>query len=282
MTPAQNGENGMAPPAETVNADAPEGSGRGPLHSLLNGIRVLEAFSVAEPLLGVNEIARRVNLHKSTVSRVLGTLEQVDLVERDEHSGRFGLGLGVIGLAGPLLAHLDVRRITYPALEQLVQWTEETAALVVWSGHESIVVEQIPSPKQVKHTTPLGTRFNKAMSASVQVFLAQQPESELRRLLRHGLIADCGSGDEDVARLLEQLDVVHRQGFALNDGDTDPEELSVAAPILDHRRDVVAAVLLSVPRSRATPFLVQDYERRVREAANLVSARMGAAPDAAR
>lgn len=277
--PAKNGDNGMALPAEAANADAAgEGSGRGPLHSLLNGVRVLEAFSVAEPLLGVNEIARRVNLHKSTVSRVLSTLEQVDLVERDEHSGRFSLGLGVIGLAGPLLAHLDVRRVTYSALEQLVQWTGETAALAVWSGHESIVVEQIPSPKQVKHTTPLGTRFNKAMSASVQVFLAEQQESELHRLLRQGMVADCGSGDEEVARLTERLDEVRGQGYALNDGDTDPEELSVAAPVRDHRLTVVAAVLLSVPRSRTTPLLVADYQRRVREAANLVSARLGAAP----
>lgn len=275
--PAKDGDNGMALPAEAANAEsAGEGSGRGPLHSLLNGVRVLEAFSVAEPLLGVNEIARRVNLHKSTVSRVLSTLEQVDLVERDEHSGRFSLGVGVIGLAGPLLAHLDVRRVAYPALEQLVRLTGETAALVIWSGHESVVVEQIPSPKQVKHTTPLGTRFNKAMSASVQVFLAEQHESNLRRLLRHGMIADCGSGEEEVAQLLERLEAVHRQGFALNNGDTDPEELSVAAPTRDHRLNVVAAVLLSVPRSRTTPLLVADYQRRVREAANVVSKRLGA------
>src|SRR5699024_840957 len=129
------------------------------------------AFSVTEPLLGVNEIARRVRLHKSTVSRILSTLEQVDLVERDEMSGRFRLGIGVIGLAGPLLANLDVRRVAYAALEKLVELTNETAALALWNGWESIVVEQIPSPRQVKHTTPLGVRFAKASSASVQVFL---------------------------------------------------------------------------------------------------------------
>lgn len=266
----------MAMAADAGNGESGEGAGRGPLHSLLNGIRVLEAFSVAEPLLGVNEIARRVDLHKSTVSRVLSTLEQVDLVERDEHTGRFGLGLGVIGLAGPLLAHLDVRRVSYSALQQLVGWTEETAALAVWSGHESIVVEQVPSPKQVKHTAPLGTRYAKSKSASVQVFLAGQPESELRRLLRQGLIVDSSSSDEDVSGLVERLADVDRRGFALNDGETNPEELSVAAPVRDHRRGAVAAVLLSVPRFRTTPFLVEDYQQRVRETADLISARLGA------
>lgn len=271
--PGRDATNDDAPAKEELAA---EGAARGPLHSLLNGIRVLEAFSVADPVLGVNEIARRVDLHKSTASRVLATLQQADLVERDEQSGRYRLGLGVIGLAGPLLAHLDVRSVTYPALEELVRLTGETAALAVWSGHESIVVEQLPSPKQVKHTTPLGTRFVKIASATVQVFLAEQSEPDVRRLLRHGLVSTTTRTDDDVHRLLERLETVHDRGYALNDGETDPEELSVAAPIHDHRSVIVGAILLSVPRSRSTPFLVEDYIRRVSEAAQHVSARLGA------
>lgn len=68
---------------------------------LRNGIRILHAFSVDEPALGVTEISRRVDLHKSTVSRLLHQLEQMDLVLRDQESGRFRLGLGLIGIAGP-------------------------------------------------------------------------------------------------------------------------------------------------------------------------------------
>lgn len=262
--------------AQDQDQSGGDAAARGPLHSLLNGIRVLEAFSVSEPLLGVNEIARRVDLHKSTASRVLGTLQQLDLVERDESSGRFRLGLGLIGLAGPLLAHLDVRSVSYPALQELVRRTSETAALCVWSGHESIVVEQISSPRQVKHTTPLGTRFSEVTSASVRVLLAEQPEGAVHRLVRRGLVGGCGEDDADVERLLEQLAVVRAEGVAINDGESDPEELSVAAPIRDHREQAVAAVLLSVPRSRATPFLVHDYLQRVREAVGEVSARLGA------
>jgi IclR family transcriptional regulator, acetate operon repressor len=71
---------------------------------------------VDEPLLGVTEIARRVGLHKSTVSRTLPTLERVGLVERDPGSGCFQLGIGVIGVTGPLLANLDVCRVALSAL----------------------------------------------------------------------------------------------------------------------------------------------------------------------
>lgn len=246
---------------------------RGPLHSLLNGLDVLWAFSVAEPLLGVSEIARRVQLHKSTVSRILSTLEQVDLVERDELSGRFRLGVGVIGLAGPLLANLDVRRVAYTALEKLVGLTSETAALTLWSGQESIVVEQIASPRQVKHTTPLGIRFTKAPSASVQVFLSELPETDVRILLRQGHITAGPDGEDG---LFERLVRVREQGFAVNDGETDAEELSLSSPVRDHRNGVAGAILLSAPRSRCTSFLVEDFSKRVMETARQVSAQLGA------
>src|SRR5215212_2274404 len=82
-------------------------------------VRVLRAFSVGEPRLGVNEIARRVGLHKSTVSRLVATLEDAHLLERDPDSGRFALGPGIVALAGPLLANLNIREVARPYLEQL-------------------------------------------------------------------------------------------------------------------------------------------------------------------
>lgn len=246
--------------------------GRGPLMSVLNAVALLDTFSVAEPRLSVTEIARRIDLHKSTVSRLLGTLEGVGLVERDGTTGHFGLGLGLLGLAGPLLAHLDVRKIAYPELEALVAATGETCALAVWSGHESIVVEQIPSPRQVKHTTPLGARFSKVASASVQVFLAELPRPAAGALLRDGLVTADG---RDAETVLEELAAVRRDGLAVNDGGTDPEEFSVSAPIRDHRGHLAGAVLLSAPRARVTDSLRDAYTGHVRRGATSVSARLG-------
>lgn len=246
---------------------------RGP-SVLLNGIRVLEAFSVAEPVLGVTEIARRVELHKSTVSRILATLEQVGLVERDADTGRFRLGLGVIGLAGPLLADLDVRRVAYPLLAELTRRTGETAALLVWNGHEAVVVEQVPSPKQVKHTAPIGTRYDTAASSSVRVFLAGLPEAEVEEKFRRGLFG-AGSDEMSRTRLLARLRETAAAGYAVNDGETSVEEVGVCAPVRDHRNEIVAAVLLSAPRFRLSAELLRPLADTVRDVALEISGRLG-------
>lgn len=241
---------------------------------IVNAIAVLRSFTADEPLLGVTEIANRVGLHKSTVSRILATFEQENLVERDEDTRRFRLGLGLIAVAGPLLAELEERRVAYPVLRELTELTGETSALMMWEGNQSICVEQIASRHQIKHTTPLGARYNDALSASVQVFLATEPEERVRSLIRSGAITyavDQASLDGYLVRLKEDA----RRGWAVNYGESSLDEVGVAAPVYDHRGDVVAAVLIPAPRFRVSQERLQILGESCLAAANKVTARLG-------
>lgn len=239
---------------------------------LKNGIAVLRAFSVDDPLLGVSEIAVKIGLHKSTVSRILSTLELEGLVERDPSTRRFRLGLGIIAMAGPLLAHLDVRRVAYPVLRDLSRRVGETAALMVWDGGEAVCVEQVPSRHQVKHTTPLGTRYNTAASSSVQVFLAHLDAVEVRRLMMSGRIDYPGVDESSLETYLVRLRKVADRGYAINYGETSIEEVGIAAQVVDHRGEQVAAVLISAPRFRvSTDQVVLIAEAVVQSAADISS-----------
>lgn len=242
---------------------------------LTNGLAVLRAFSVEEPVQGVSEIAARVGLHKSTVSRILATLEGEELVERDQSSGRFRLGLGVIALAGPLLANLDVRRVAYPVLTDLSRRTGETTALMVWDGSEAVCVEQVASSHQVKHTTPLGTRYRDAASSSVQVFLAALDEFAVRTLLTTGTVTYPGLDQAGLDAYLVRLQDVAAKGYALNYGETSLEEVGVAAPVLDHRGQQVGAVLVSAPRFRVSAEQATAISDAAVAAADEISARLG-------
>ena len=263
-----------AAPDAAPDASTDNGETRG-ISVLKNGLAVLRAFSVEEPLLGVSEIATRVGLHKSTVSRILATLELEDLVERDPATRRFRLGLGVIAMAGPLLADLDVRRVAYPVLHELSRRTGETAALMLWDGGEAVCVEQVPSTHQVKHSTPLGTRYASAASSSVQVFLARLDPFVVRSLLMKGTVDLPGLTEEALEAYLVRLREVRDRGVALNYGETSLEEVGVAAPVHDHRGEPVAAVLLSAPRFRVSAEQVTTLADAVTAAARNVTSRLG-------
>jgi IclR family transcriptional regulator, acetate operon repressor len=260
--------------APTSSRAADSGETRG-MSVLQNGLAVLRAFTVEEPVLGVSEIATKIGLHKSTVSRILATLESEELVERESTSRRFRLGLGVIAMAGPLLADLDVRRVAFPALGALSRRVGETAALMVWDGGEAICVEQVPSPHQVKHTTPLGTRYNTASSSSVQVFLAHLDPFTVRSLLLKGIIDYPGLDEGSLDAYLVRLQEIEERGYAVNYGETSLEEVGIAAPVLDHRGEQVAAVLLSAPRFRVSSEQLGLLAEAVVAAAREVTERLG-------
>ncbi|MDJ0354662.1 MAG: IclR family transcriptional regulator [Actinomycetota bacterium] len=247
---------------------------QGAAASLLNGLGVLEAFSIEKPVLGVTEIAQKVNLHKSTVSRILTGLATAGYVERDEETGRFRLGLGLIGLSGPLLAELDVRRAAHAELERLTELTGETSALAVWNGTEAVVVEQIPSPHQVKHTAPIGTRYNLYESSSVRTFLAELPFATAQGMLDQGLIThslESGLGSD----YLQHLTEVKKQGYAVNDGYTTFEEVGISAVVRDYRGVVVGCITTSAPRSRTGQERISLLAGLVLAAARTVSTRLG-------
>ncbi|MFP3462074.1 IclR family transcriptional regulator [Arthrobacter globiformis] len=284
--------NTMTPPASSANPapdaasnsgkdtgkdtgkDAANGDARG-ASVIVNAIAVLRSFTADEPMLGVTEIASRVGLHKSTVSRILATFEQEHLVERDPDTRRFRLGLGLIAVAGPLLAELEERRVAYPVLRELTERTGETSALMVWNGTESMCVEQIASRQQVKHTTPLGARYNDALSASVQIFLAGEQPERVNTLLRSGTITlpvlDNHSAEEYLQRLVE----VTKRGWAINYGETSIEEVGIAAPVYDHRGDIAAAVLIPAPKFRVSPDTLQSLGEACAAAARQVTQRLG-------
>ncbi|TAM66077.1 MAG: IclR family transcriptional regulator [Microbacteriaceae bacterium] len=243
--------------------------------ALLNGIAVLRGFSIDEPELGVSEIAQRVALHKSSVSRILATLEKAGLVERDSATRKFRLGLGIISLAGPLLADLDARRVAYPLLQKLSERTGETSALMVWNGTESVCVEQVPSRHLVKHTTPLGARYNTALSASVEVFLALDAPTAVQGLLRAGALYLPGLDDAGVEAYLSRLKDVITRGYAINYGETSIEEVGISAPVYDHRGGVIAAVLISAPRFRISPDQLPVLGQACRDTALQVTGRLG-------
>jgi IclR family transcriptional regulator, acetate operon repressor len=230
---------------------------------------------VEQPLQGVTEIAARVGLHKSTVSRILATLEQEELVERDQSSRRFRLGLGLIAVAGPLLADLDERRAAYPVLLELSERTGETSALMVWNGSEAVSVEQIPSRQQVKHTSVLGTRYTTAMSASVQVFLAHEGTDRAESLTRNGSIVLPGMDEAGLDAYLVRLKEVAERGYATNYGETSLEEVGVAAPVFDHRGNLVACAMVAAPRFRISIDQLQVLAEACRQAAAKITVRLG-------
>jgi IclR family acetate operon transcriptional repressor len=227
---------------------------------------------------GVTELARRLGLHKSTASRLLATLEKRGLVEQDEESGKYRLGLVVIRLAGHAEQTLDLRSIAMPELDRLARTTRETTGVGVLSGEQMVTVAQADGPNLVAMGDWTGRGAPLHAVAAGKVLLASLPEREILRLVRRGLDRCTERTITELEPLLEDLARVRRRGFATAFGEFDPALNAIAAPIHDARGQVVAALDVWGPAFRVTPGRVPELAQAAREAAAAVSVRLGGTP----
>lgn len=224
---------------------------------------------------GVTELARRLGLHKSTASRLLATLEKRGLVEQDDETGRYRLGLVVIRLAEKAERTLDLRAIAMPELDRLARATSETTGLGIADGDQFLTVAQADGPNLVALGDWTGRGAPIHSVAAGKVLLAAMPEREILKLVRRGLDRFTDRTITQLEPLLEELARIRRRGYATAFGEFDAGLNGVAAPVHDARGQVTAAVDIWGPAFRITPVRMPELIQQVRETAAAVSVRLG-------
>jgi DNA-binding IclR family transcriptional regulator len=127
------------------------------VQSVERAIAILKSFSPEKPERGVNELSRELGLHRSTVSRLMQTLEQGGLLSRNPKTERYHLGVDLIGLAVQVTSYRTVREVARPFLEQLAQTFQETINLSVLDGGKIVNLEQfVPPTRQIKSVGRIG------------------------------------------------------------------------------------------------------------------------------
>jgi len=270
------------PVVPAIRRPAPADAGR----DLLDGNAVRSVDRAAALLLalgdcpaeaGVTELARRLGLHKSTASRLLATLERRGLVEQDEESGKYRLGLVVIRLAERAERTLDLRSIALPELERLARTTRETVSLGVVEGHACLTIAQVDGPNMVACPDWTGRTTPLHCVASGKVLLAAMAERDVLRLARPGLAARTERTITGLEALLEELARVRRRGFATAFSEWIEGTNGVAVPVADARGRVIASIGVWGPSFRVTAGRVAEIVTSAREAAAAVTVRLGGA-----
>ena len=246
--------------------------------TLKRGLAILDAFSNRPQHLGVNEIARLVNLHKSTVSRLCATLEQMGYLERDEN-GKFHLGKRVYQLAGAGASAPDLRAAGRPILQNLVDTTGETAHLAVLAGMELITIDVVEGhhlmrmqgrigQRQLFHASALGLAILAGLAVwRVDELLGKGP---LVRLTQHTIV--------DRTQLRQRLGEIRTQGYSVDFEGVEEGLRCVGAAVRDGGGSIVGAVSVSGPRHRLGPEAIARIGPQVRAAADELATRLGAAP----
>lgn len=215
------------------------------IESAQRAVSILDALAEGGEQ-GTNELARRIGVAPSTVSRQLGTLTDSGLVEHVAANGRYRLGIRVVRLANAVLARLDVRAVARPHLEDLVHATGETATLSVAGADDAVTVDFVAGAHSVQHVTQLGRPSIAHATSAGKVMLAFTE----RPLPRAPLHAYTRRTITDPARLAREIERVRRQGYAEAVDERETGLSAIAAPVFGSAGELAGIVALQGPTTR--------------------------------
>lgn len=245
-----------------------------PVHSVERALAILETLGKKSQGYGCTELGQLLQLHKSTVHRLVSTLLAYGFAEKDPHTDRYKLGPKVIYLGLEALNSLDFRKTATPFMQELVEISRETVQLAVLDGGEVLILERDHSPEAI--TVNLGLRGQVHCTAEGKVLLAGLTSEKIINILQSkGMPRHTVNTITDINQMLAHLEKVRVQGFAINAEEMVEEVRAIAAPVYNHTGSVIASLSITGPSSRLTLERIYRLVTVLKEACTSVSMQLG-------
>jgi len=235
--------------------------------------RLLDEVIKAGQPLSVGELSRTTDLHQSTTSRLLLSLERHGFVEREGARGRVRMGQSLLRLMQSRSSRQVLLEAADPILMELGRATDETVNLGIPVAGGVDHIAQVDAPHILATTNWVGRVIPLHCSSTGKVFLAfgvvALPSGPLERFTPSTL--------SDRAELEAELAIVRRRGFATLIDELEPGLRAVATPVVGSRGDVVAALAVSGPAVRLPKRRLRHHAELLAQASAALSSRLSPA-----
>lgn len=239
-------------------------------------------FQVMEMLadngeMGLMELSAALDLHKSTVHRLLMSLIYMGYAKQDEATQKYMLSYKVVNMAGKVLDRMDILQVAKPYMEQLSDLSGETVHLVQREGNNILYIYKIEAKVgTIRMVSRVGMVHPMYCSGVGKTIMATLPEEEVKQIWNESIIekkTDRTITDfEDMQRILAE---VRKNGYALDDEENEKGVRCIAACLYSYQKEVKYAFSISGPTSRMTREHVKELAVDVKRVQDELSRELG-------
>lgn len=249
------------------------------INSLIRAINILELYDQHKSELGITEIATQLNLYKSTVYRIVSTLEYKGILKKNPENGKYKLGFKLYRLGVLARNENELIAVSQQHLKRLTELSGETANLVVMDGTMSVYVAQQTSNKIIKMFTKIGAKIFPHCNGAGKVLLSGMDEEEINQIIsKNGLPSYTKNTITKKEELIEELKKIRANGYALDNEEREEGVMCIAAPIKDKSKKIIAAISISGPKYRFNPKINKELISIVKKEAAIISHKLGYKP----
>lgn len=241
------------------------------IHAVERALRVLQVFGPDHPAMPLTEIAKAVGLSRATTRRILMTFEYLGFMRRE---GRlFSPTPRVLQLGYAYISSLPFWERAQPHIRELSDVLEESSSIAVFDSPDIVYVVRVPSLRPLSLSLTIGSRLPAYATSMGLVLLSGLTPAELDSYLEDVVLEKLSPNTiTDKDKLRSVISEARTNGFAISNGGRELGVLSVAAPIVDRKGHVIAALNVSTNAARITmDDLRERILPRVMATANVIS-----------
>jgi DNA-binding IclR family transcriptional regulator len=201
--------------------------------SIKKAFAILSAISASREGLGVSELARGLNIAKSTVHGMTSALEEVGAIMRHPLTKKYKLGFMLFEVGRQAYSQIDLKTSARPVMEELMEKTRASVFLGTLNWDHVTVMDIVESRQDLKITAPIGTTMSLFAGAVGKVFLASMEEEQTRKIIEsEGLPRFTAKTIVDTELYYRELKRVQEKGYAVDDEEYIMGVRAVASPII--------------------------------------------------
>lgn len=223
------------------------------VQSIARAFSIMEAISENKNSISITDLSKAVDLHKSTVHRILSTLIQQGYVKQNTKNNYYELSLKLLELSASVIIQNDLKSVMRPYLEYLRDLSGEVVHLVVPEGNDIIYIDKVESTHTLRMHSYIGRRSPMYCTAVGKAILADQSNLQIENYWKQ--IHPVKFTKNTITELEAFLDEIHEirtQGFSYDNEEQEPDIRCIAISLKDFNGETVGALSISAPISRMT------------------------------
>jgi IclR family KDG regulon transcriptional repressor len=249
------------------------------IESLAKALTILGLFKFNKPEWGVTEIARELGMQKSTVFRLLATMQEFGFVRKAKTGTGYRLGIRLFELGNVVAATFDLRDIALTYLHKISARTGETVHLGIINERDVIFIENVTGRNMLKSSVLLGERFPLYCTGVGKTIFGFRPLRERKEIINKiDFIKFTDNTIVNLEAFEVEMELTRRRGYAVDDMEHEVGVRCIAAPIWDSSGQAVASLSISGPSIRITHAKIPELAQLVVKTTREISKELGA-PD---
>lgn len=246
------------------------------VQSVDRALTILELLSEYNEGMGITEISGKIELHKSTVHRLLATLIYKGFVEQDPENNKYKVSLKLFVIGTKRVEGTDIMNVSKPFTTTLMDSLNEVVHLVIRDKNDIVYIDKVEANNTIRMASTIGKRSPLYCTSVGKAILAFMSEDEVNEIWASSNIKSLTDNTiVDYDKFKDELKKIKENGYSVDDEENELGVRCVGAPVFNRSGEIEGAISISGPTTRVTKDKVVEISKEVKKCAYLISKELG-------